>query len=395
MNDNEFVRRTWAEISLDALEHNFKSIKSKLKKDTKILAVIKSDAYGHGVAQVAKTLSECGAYCFAVAFVDEGVELRNDGIKNPIMLLGYTPVSQAETIIKHEIQPAVMSYDMAKQFSDTAVRLGKECKVHIKLDTGMSRVGFVCNESDEDNNKALNEIVRISKLPGIKIEGLFTHFAMADSASDNLTEVQFSRYMKMAEALEKSGVNIPIKHVCNSAALLRYPHMHLDMVRAGIIIYGVKPSDEINWDIDLQPVMQLKTILTQIKTMRGDEGVSYGCRYTAEKGDVIGTIPVGYADGYSRSISGKAFVIAGGKKVPVVGTICMDQCMIKLNGVNNISVEDEITLFGKSGDCQVSIEEVAKWKNTISYEILCDIGRRVPRVYTRNGRVSAVKNYLV
>ncbi len=395
MLDNNFVRRTWAQVSLDALEHNFKSIKDRVSSDTKILAVIKSDAYGHGVAQVARTLSDCGAYCFAVAFADEGVELRNNGIDNPIMLLGYTPMSQAERIIKYDIQPAVMGYDMAKHFSDEAVKLGKECKIHIKLDTGMSRVGFVCSDDESVNSAALDEIIKVSKLPCIKIEGMFTHFAMADSADDPLTEAQFARFMNMSDLLEKAGVSIPIKHVCNSAALLRYPHMHLDMVRAGIILYGVEPSDEVKWDIDLEPVMQLKTILTQIKTMHGDEGVSYGCRYTAQKGDVIGTIPVGYADGYSRSMSGKAYVIAGGVRVPVVGTICMDQCMIKLNGVNNISVEDEITLFGKSGDSQVSIEEVAKWKNTISYEILCDIGRRVPRVYTKDGKISAVKNYLV
>jgi len=394
MLNNNFVKRTWAEVSLDALEHNFNSIKSKVNKDTKILAVIKSDAYGHGVAQVARTLADCGAYCFAVAFVDEGIELRNNGITNPIMLLGYTPVSHAEQIINYDIQPAVMSYEMAKKFSDKASELGKVCKIHIKLDTGMSRVGFVCGD-DILNKMVCDDIVKISRLPFIEIEGIFTHFATADCADDTLTEVQFSRYMSMIDMLENAGVDIPIKHVCNSAALLRYPHMHLDMVRAGVILYGVAPSDEVDWNVNLQPAMQLKTIITQIKTMHGNEGVSYGSKYTADKGDVIGTIPVGYADGYSRNMSGKACVIAGGKRVPVVGTICMDQCMIKLNGVNNISVEDEVILFGKADDVQVSIEEVAQWKNTIGYEILCDIGRRVPRVYTKNGEISAVKNYLV
>ncbi|MDD4688551.1 MAG: alanine racemase [Eubacteriales bacterium] len=394
MLNNDYVRRTWAEVSIDALEHNFNEIRSKVSGDAKILAVIKSDAYGHGVVQVANTLAKCGANCFAVAFVDEGVELRNNGIDNPIMLLGYTPLCQAKKIIVNNIQPAIMSYNMAKRFSEVAVDLQTECKIHIKVDTGMSRVGFVCNNEDAVE-ESVNDIVKIAKLPNIKIEGLFTHFAKADSADDSLTEKQFQRYISVADELEKRGINIPIKHVCNSAALIRYPHMHLDMVRAGIILYGVEPSSEIEWDINLQPVMQLKTTLAQIKIMHGDEGVSYGSRYTAEAGDIIGTIPVGYADGYSRNMSGKACVIAGGVRVPVVGTICMDQCMIKLNGVNNINVEDEVILFGRSGNTQVSIEEVAAWKDTIGYEILCDIGRRVPRVYTTHGKVSAVKNYLV
>ncbi len=395
MLNNEFVKRTWAEVSLDALEHNFNCIKSRVDESTKILAVIKSDAYGHGVAQVARTLADCGAYCFAVAFVDEGIELRNNGITNPIMLLGYTPVSHAEQIIANDIQPAIMSYEMAEKFSQKASQLNKVCKIHIKLDTGMSRVGFVCGDDTERNQSVCDDIVKISKLPFIEIEGVFTHFATADSAEDSLSEVQFSRYTSMIDMLSSVGVNVPIKHVCNSAALLRYPHMHLDMVRAGVILYGVEPSGEVEWNVDLKPAMQLKTIITQIKEMKGKEGVSYGSKYIAEPDDIIGTIPVGYADGYSRNMSGKAFVIAGGRRVPVVGTICMDQCMIKLNGVNNISVEDEVILFGEVNGIKVSIEEVADWKDTIGYEILCDIGRRVPRVYTKNGRVSAVKNYLV
>lgn len=391
-----FKHRTWAEISIDALKHNVREIKSLLRPETKILGVIKSDAYGHGVEYTAKALLEEGVDYFAVAFVDEAVQLRNMGIDVPVMLLGYTPLNMLDDVIKNDIQPTVISLESAKALSDRAAELNMECKFQLKIDTGMSRVGLQYNEDSDTNDKTYNEILRILKLPNIKMEGMFTHFAKSDHADDDLTEIQFSRYMALTDRLEQAGIRIPVKHAANSAAILKYPHMQLDMVRAGIILYGEYPSTEMDKSaVNLQPVMTLKTVLTQIKTMHGGFGVSYGSKYVTREGDIIGTIPVGYADGYSRRMSGKAEVIAGGKRVPVVGLICMDQCMINLSSVNNINVEDEVVLIGRQGTAQVSTEEVAAWQDTINYEITCVIGKRVPRVYIENGKDVAVINNLV
>lgn len=388
------VYRTWAEVHLDALADNINQIKSMLSPGTRFMAVVKADAYGHGVHEVSRTLAQNGVDYFGVAFLDEARQLRRNKITLPIQILGYTPVEQAMEIADLDLEPTVLNFSMAKAFSNAAQKRNKTCKIHVKVDTGMSRVGYAYGDDPETNRKTVDDIIDLARIPNIIIEGLFTHFACADALGSEMTAKQFERYTDLVGRLEARGLNIPIKHVCNSAAAMRFPNMHLDMARIGIAMYGLYPSGEMTHFMKLRPAMELKTNVTQIKTVPADSCVSYGATYKTTESTVIGTIPIGYADGYSRVLSGKAQVIAGGKRVPIIGTICMDQCMINLTGVNNINVEDEIVMFGKQGDTQVSIEEVASWIGTINYELVCVIGKRVPRVYMMDGRVAGIKSYL-
>ena len=389
------IHRTWAEVSLDAIAENVNQMRRLLKPQTKLMAVVKADAYGHGVQEIARALLQSGVDAFAVAFIDEAKQLRRIGVDVPIMILGHTPVEQAVDIIDLDLQPAILNFSMAKAVSNAAMRRNKTCKIHVKIDTGMTRVGFLFQDDELVKEKTVKDILDLASMPNLEIEGIFTHLACADMKDETITFLQFERYMELIERLNEHGLDIPVKHVCNSAAAMRYPQMHLDMVRAGIALYGIYPSEEMEKTIKLIPAMQLKTTLIQIKTVPKGTFVGYGATYCTEEETTIGTIPIGYADGYSRLLSNKAEVIIGGKRVPVIGTICMDQCMINLRNVNNINVEDEVTIFGTDGMARVSIEEVASWMGTINYEMLCVIGKRVPRVYLMDGEIAGVKNYLV
>jgi alanine racemase len=383
----ENLYRTWCEVSLDAITHNLNEFK-RIAPNAKIMAVVKADAYGHGVQEVSRTFADSGADALAVAFIDEAIQLRKNGIDIPILILGHTPVEYMGDIIDYNITPAVYNFSIAKAASNAAQRKGKTAKLHIKIDTGMNRLGYPA--SDE----TIDSILDLAMLPNVEIEGLFTHFACADEEDESFTKMQFERFMYIANELDKKGLKIPLKHVCNSAAAMRFPEMHLDMIRIGLSLYGLYPS-KLKYGLNLQPAMQLKSTIVHIKEVDAGEIISYGGTYKTERKSRLATIPVGYADGYSRLLSGKARVIVNGKFAPVVGRICMDQCIIDTTDVNNINIEDEVVLFGTKDALTIPIEELADIEGTISYELLCVIGKRIPRCYTQNGRVVEILNYLL
>ncbi len=380
----EYKQRNWAEIKLDNLKHNVERIKETISNNAKILGVIKADGYGTGSVRAAEVLRECGVDFFAVACVEEAIALRNAGAKEDILILGYTGDKYLKEIFDYDITPTVFDKAFAKSLSDYAVKRNKKIKIHIKLDTGMGRIGFLTNPDHIE--KTSEEILEISSLPMLEIEGIFTHFALADDENTAYTESQFERFMKVNEELKARGLDIKIKHCANSAAIMMYPKTHLDMVRPGIILYGCYPSPYLEGKkFELKPVMEFKTKIINLKEVEPGCAISYGCTFVTERKSKIATIPVGYADGLSRNLSGKYSVLVNGQYAPIVGRICMDQCMIDVTDVNNISTEDEVVIFGEQKGVKNPIEKMAEILGTINYEILCDIGKRVPRVYFKNG----------
>lgn len=389
-------KRAWAEVNLDAIRNNIQEIRRYVKPRTKILGVVKADAYGHGFLEVSKTLIENGASELGVAFIDEAIQLRRCGIDKPILILGHTPLEYARELVEDEIMPSVFHAELAERISAEAVKLGKTAKIHIKVDTGMTRVGFRYNENPEVQQQTIAAICRIAELPGIEIDGIFTHFASADEADDSYTRRQFSLFCDLTGKLENTGVRIPTKHVCNSAATIQFPEMHLDMVRPGIILYGLYPSQEVDrTKLRLVPAMQFKACVTNVKEVEANTAVSYGRTYHTSAPARIATLPVGYADGFSRLLSNKAEVLIHGKKAKVIGTICMDQCMIDVTSVNTVNVGDEVILFGGDGSVALPVEDIAEKMGTIPYEILCVIGKRIPRIYFHAGKAEQVLNYLL
>ena len=385
---NENVHRIWAEIDLDAIGHNMRVIRKYTNKNAKIMAIVKADAYGHGVVSVARTMIENGADAFGVACVDEAIQLRRSGYTLPILVLGATLPCEAETIVDYDITTAAFDYDNAKHLSDIAAAKGKRASVHIKVDTGMSRIGIVAMQEGAEE-----QVMKIASLPGIEITGIFSHFSCADTENEALTLKQFERFINFCDRVKKEGVEIPLRHICNSAALFRYPHMQLDMVRAGIVCYGLYPSELIG-GYGLEPAMSLKTSVSRVEKLMPGESVSYGAAYTAQEEKRVATLMAGYADGYSRLFSKGGRVILDGEYAKVLGKICMDQCMVDVDSVNNISVGDVATLFGKSGDKCIPVEELAALSGTINYEIICMVSRRVPRVYKEGGKYTFELNYI-
>ena len=383
-------KRTWAEVDLDAIAHNIREIRKITNPNAQIMAVVKADAYGHGFLEVTKTLLENGADRLAVAVLQEGKQLRSRGVTVPILILGASGEETVEDLINFDITPSVFTYDFAKALSYEAERKEKVTKIHIKIDTGMSRIGFLAGD---DNEEIANEIIKISKLPYIEVEGIFSHFAASDEYDTSYTHMQFERFMDVCNKLNEKGLDVPIKHICNSAGIMMYPEMHLDMVRPGVILYGMYPSDEVDKSrLDLKPAMTLKSTVTHIKDVPAGRGVSYGREYITEGTTKIATVPIGYADGYLRKLAKEGKMIVNGTLVPIVGRICMDQCMIDVTNVNNIDRGDEVIIFGKTG---VTIDDLASWLETINYEVSCVIGKRIPRIYTRNGKAVKVLNYLM
>lgn len=383
--------RAWAEISLDNIAHNVREIRRVTNKKAEIMGVVKADAYGHGVLEVAKTLLGSGVGRLAVSMLDEAIQLRKNDIEVPILILSYTDPKRAEEIILNDVTQTVFSHDLAEALSSAAIRLGRDVKIHIKIDTGMTRVGFMPGYS------AVKNVVQISKLPGIIIEGIFTHFASADETDRSYTMMQFERFMSICSELNRIGVYIPVKHAANSAAVIQFPETHLDMVRPGIILYGLYPSGEVDKQrIDLKPAMTLKANVILVKDVEKNTPVSYGRIFTTDRDSRIATVPIGYADGYSRLLNSKAVVLINGERVPVVGKICMDQCMADVTDMNKCAVVgDEVVIFGKQGEEEISIEEVASAVGTINYEVVCVIGKRIPRFYLQDGRISNILNYLI
>lgn len=388
--------RTWAEVSLDAIKNNIISIRRRVTPSAKILGVVKADAYGHGYLEVARTLLENGADALAVACTDEAIQLRLCKITCPILILGYTLPDDAETLLKYDITPTCFDLSFAKAISTAGIKLKKTGKVHIKIDTGMGRIGYRYCDDLETNQKTVSEILEISALPNIEVEGIFTHFSVADTPDDSYTYMQFDRFLSLCNILKEHGLDIPLRHCCNSAALIRFPQMHLDMVRPGIILYGHSPSSftDIS-DLKLIPAMTLKAKISNIKTIDIGESVSYGRHFTADKRSVIATIPIGYADGFSRTLSGHGQVIASGKMCNIVGNICMDQCMFDATDVNTIAIGDEVILFGMGDNIELPVESLAEKMGTINYEILCMTGKRVPRIYIEDGAEKKNHNHLL
>jgi alanine racemase len=389
MNTISF-RNTWAEVSLDAISHNTKTFKSKLSDQCLLMAVVKADGYGHGALEIAKTAIKAGADYLGVAFLDEAIQLRNGGIDSPILILGYTPFHSIEAAVKHHITITVFTDDVLDEIIACTERLGQLARIHLKVDTGMARLGISTKE------EALSLCRKAMSSRFVILEGLFTHFANADNIDSSFTRMQFQMFSSLIEFLDEKQIPIPIKHCCNSAATMNFSEMHLDMARIGISLYGLLPSGENRHHAyPLQQAMDFKSKISSLKSVPKNHTISYGCTFRTEKDSMIATIPVGYADGISRLLSNRGFFLVMGQRVPIIGRVCMDQTMLDVTSVSHVQIGDEVTLFGKYEKSFLSIDELASLMNTINYEIVCSVGKRVPRVYIQNGGIVQIKNHIL
>jgi len=391
----EFLRRTWAQINLDAIDNNIIQIKSLLPQGTKLCATVKADCYGHGYAYTAQEMSEAGADWFSVSNLAEALQLRRAGITKPVLILGYTPPDKARELVYNDISQSVYSLEYAKALSSYAELCGVTINAHIKVDTGVSRIGFVYHDSETDGG-VIEEITEVCNLPGIHPEGIFTHFSSADSLGGELyTRLQYSLFCNALGLLEQNGIEFEIRHCSNSAAILSYPEMCFDMVRAGIILYGIYPSVEVPHPIHLLPVMELKSVISMTKELPPETPVSYSRTYETDKTVKVATVPIGYADGYPRRASNKMYMLVNGKKAPIIGNVCMDQCMLDVTGIEGASEGLQITVFGADHGAYLSVDEIAASAGLINYEILCGLSRRVPRVYIRNNEITDTTDYML
>lgn len=371
----DFLHRTWAEIDIDALVHNFKLIKQN-SDGAKLMAVVKANAYGHSVYDVAPVLQELGADSFAVSNIDEALQLRDAGIKMPILVLGYTPTEMAEILYENNISQCVYSLEYATSLSQKATEKNLNIKIHIKLDTGMSRLGFNCKTN---NLSGISEALSAAMLEGFELEGIFTHFALSDRKQNNdrgFTNAQYSRFIKAVNIFKQNGLSPELIHCCNSAALLKDKDKQLSMCRPGIILYGLEPSNIPEFKKGLIPVMTLKSVVSMVKQIEKGDTVSYGRTFKAKKKMSIATVAAGYADGYPRNLSNKAYVLINGKKANILGRVCMDQLCVDVTNIPEVQMGDEVILFGK----ELSVNELAEICHTINYEIVCGISPRVPRI---------------
>ena len=370
--------RVVAEVNLEAIKHNYEQIRSNVPHEVEIMAIVKADAYGHGAVEISKLLQEQGVNRFAVAIAKEGEELRANGITSPILVLGYTPRADIGALIENNLTQTVFSYDMAKTLSDEAGRLGKTVNIHIKVDTGMGRIGFLSSP------QSIEEVKMIATLPHLNMEGIFTHFSTADEEDRVYTYKQWHIFEGFLNELREVGIELPIIHAANSAAIMCHSYADLNVVRPGIILYGYYPSGYLQGKVlDLIPAMTLKTQVVHVKELPEGHYVGYGRTYQTHHKTKVATIPVGYADGYSRRLGNVGRVLIRGQFAPIIGNICMDQFMVDVSNIDHVSVEDEVVLFGKQGDNEIPVEEIANILDTINYEIICMIGKRVPRVYVR------------
>ena len=381
--------RTWCEIDLSAMLHNFMAARRHLPDKVLLAAVIKANAYGHGAVEAAKLL-EGKADRFAVAMTDEAVELRKAGIETPIFLLAPTPESDFEAIARYDIEAAVPSFEYGQALCAYGAAHGKDIPYHVALDTGMGRIGFACTK------ESLDEIEALSKLPGGKLLGVFSHYAKADSADKSYAIEQTKRYKAFTEAMERRGIHIPLKHLDNSAGLIEMPDK-FDMVREGIILYGLKPSNEVDLSLigGVRGVMALRSHISFLKTVTEPTPISYGCTYVAQPGTRVATVSAGYADGVSRLLSNRGQVLIRGVRCPIIGRVCMDQFMVDVTGVPEAQVGDRVTIFGRDGDDEITADDVADLIGSIGYEVTCLITPRVPRVYIRDGEIVSVQRPLM
>ena len=380
--------RVYATVNLDAVASNMKSMRENLPASTLIMGSVKADGYGHGSVPIAKTI-EPYVFGYAVATIDEGIILRRHGINKTILILGVTHESRYEDLLRYDIRTAMFQYEKAKKLSGLALKQGKKAVVHLALDTGMSRIGM---KADREHAK---EAAAIAALEGIEVEGLFTHFARADETDKSAYEEQYRRYKEFLGYLEELGVKIPIRHCSNSAGIVEsLESNHMDMVRAGIAIYGMYPSDEVDHNsVKLTPAMEIKSCITYIKEIEAGTAVSYGGTFVADHTMKVATIPVGYGDGYVRSLSGKGDVLIHGKRAAILGRICMDQFMVDVTDIPDVQEDDEVTLLGSDGAECITMEELAEKSGGFHYEMICDIGKRIPRVYLKDGKVVGTKDY--
>lgn len=386
----ENYQRVYAAIDLDAVCYNMEQMHGNLSAHTKMIGVIKTDGYGHGAVQIGRELEQMDyVFGYAVATAEEALILRHAGLEKPILILGYTFPYCYEDLIRQDIRPAVFREDTVDELAACARRLGKSAKVHVKVDTGMTRVGIRPDES------GLAFVDKVLHTEGIELEGMFTHFARADerdktAAMEQLTQIR--DFINLAE--KESGYRIPVKHCANSAGLIEIREADMDVVRAGITLYGLWPSPEVSRDIvNLHPVLSLKSHIVYIKEVEAGVPVSYGGTYVTPKRMRIATIPVGYGDGYPRGLSGKGYVLIRGRRAPILGRVCMDQFMVSVEEIPEAAEGDEVTLIGTDGKEQITMEELGELSGRFNYELACDLGKRIPRVYLKNGRITATKDY--
>jgi alanine racemase len=395
-DESKFLRRTWAEVSLDAIKYNFLAIKSSLRPETRICCVVKADAYGHGAERLAQEYEEIGADWLAVSNLEEATQIRCAGVLLPILILGFTPVERAAQLAQLNISQAVVGERYANALNETAKSAGVTVKVHIALDTGMSRVGFLYQNTERDA-PSLSEIKRACSLSNLEHEGIFTHCAVADGGDDGkaYTQMQFKKFCDATEKLRHSGISFYIRHFSNSAATLDYPEMQLDMVRPGVILYGMMPSSSILHPLPLLPAMELKSVVALVKHIPPQTSVSYGRKYTSSEEQLIATIPVGYADGYPRKLSSKADVLVRGHRAKIIGRICMDMLIANVTDIPGVRAGDIVTVFGKDGDKFISIDELANKIDTINSELACAVSKRVPREYFKKGKAVGGIDYIL
>ena len=389
------LKRTWADISLNDLEYNYRSIRSRLPSGTRFLGVMKADAYGHGAVPVSRALADLGAEYLAVSNLEEAVQLRRGEIRLPILILGYTPPEYAENMIYLDITQEVHSLDYAKELDASLAGTNYILNVHLKLDTGMTRIGFFAY----DNERTLDELKQVAALPHLRIEGVFMHFCVADSTAEEdvtVTRLQFRRFTNMLSAMEGVGIRPEIRHCCNSGATILYPEYALDMVRPGIITYGNAPSAELEGAISLRPMMSLHSMIAQVRTVPAGTDISYGRLYRTKEAPRVAVLPIGYADGLSRLLTGKASFYLHGAMVPVIGRICMDMCMLDVSAVPDAKPGDIVTIFGYDEDgTLVPCERLASAQGTINYELLCQISKRIPRICHRGDKTEQILQYIV
>ncbi|HCW80892.1 MAG TPA: alanine racemase [Ruminococcaceae bacterium] len=391
----DYLKRSWAEIDLGAAEQNYKAIRSRLNPNTKVCCVVKADAYGHGAERFAQLYESAGADWLAVSNLEEAEQIRRAGVSLPILILGYTPPYLAGKLAAGNIAQAVVGPEYAGQLSAEAVKAGVTVRAHIQVDTGMSRVGFFYQDCSRDTD-SIDAMEHACRLPGINAEGIFTHFAVADEGEGGhkYTERQFHCFMSAISMLGQRGIHFKIRHCANSAAILDFPKMQLDMVRPGIILYGLMPSGDIMHKATLAPVLSLKSQIALVKEVPPQTCVSYGRKFTSARTTAVATVPIGYADGYPRRFGGRASVLVHGRRAKVIGRVCMDQLMLDITGIPDVKAGDTVTIIGRDGSECISADELAEIAGTISYEILCGIATRIPRVFLRGNSEDSVLDYL-
>mgnify|MGYP000650961891 FL=1 len=389
------LKRTWAEVSLDNLEHNYRAIKNHIPEGCRFLGVMKADAYGHGAVPLSHALCELGAEYLAVSNLEEAIQLRRGGVRAPMLILGYTPASFADTMVFMDITQEVHSLEYAKELDTALAGTNYILNVHLKLDTGMTRIGFFAY----GHERTLPELLEVCGLPHLHVEGVFTHFCVADSKAPEdevFTRTQYARFTAMLDALAAHGIRPELRHCASSGATILYPELALDMVRPGIATYGHAPSEDAEGILNLRPLMTVRTTVAQLREIPAGTSISYGRTYTAERDMRVAVLPIGYADGLLRGLSGKVSFRIRGRMARSVGRICMDMCMVDVSEIPEIRVGDEAALFGYDTDgTLLPCERIAQQAGTISYEILCGISKRIPRIYMQDGREQEILQYIV